>query len=99
MKLERQQLSEQLVLSQESLEQTTTHLKKQCGHLEDRVSELSQQNAVLHEEAEKVCLAHCVSYTSSMYACIVHACLCNAVVSSVADSSAPNWRGRGHDAH
>ena len=54
MRLERQQLSEQLVLSQEALEQTTAQFKTQCGHLEDRVSELTQQNAAIHEEAEKV---------------------------------------------
>ena len=53
-KLESQQLSEQLATSQETLEQTDSQLKKQCGHLEDRVSKLSQQNAVLHGEAEKV---------------------------------------------
>jgi septal ring factor EnvC (AmiA/AmiB activator) len=56
LKLEKQQTSEQLVLSREALEQTTTQFKTQCGHLEDRVSELSQQNAAVHEEAEKVCL-------------------------------------------
>lgn len=54
MKLEDQRLSEQLQTSQESWELTEDQLKKQCGHLEARVTELSQQNSILHGEAEKV---------------------------------------------
>ena len=72
MKLERQQLSEQLTMSQEALEQTTTQLKKQCGHLEDRVGELSQQNTVLHEEAEKVHV--CLHSVYPMYL-FTHTCM------------------------
>ena len=73
MKLERQQLSEQLVLSQEALEQTVTQFKKQRGHLEDRVSELTQQNAAVHEEAEKV---FTFNVFSQLYSLPVSVCSC-----------------------
>ena len=102
LKLERQQLSEQLTISQEALDQTTTQLEKQCGHLEDRVGELSQQNAVLHEEAEKVCLhaVHPMYFHGFIHPHIHTLCMYMYIaVSSAADTSAPDWRGRGHDAH
>ena len=57
LKLEAQQLTEQLQTSQSTWEQTEGQLRSQCGHLEARVDELSQQNSMLHEEAEKVILA------------------------------------------
>lgn len=100
MKLEKQQLSEQMVLSREALEQTTTQFKTQCGHLEDRVSELSQQNAAIHEEAEKVCLYTVYLYNIQYFILPrMHAlCMC-VVVGSAADTSEPDWRGCGHDAH
>ena len=68
LKLECQQLSEQLLTSQQTWEQTEGEVKKQCGHLEARVSELTEQNAMLHEEAEKVSLCVCV--------CVCFLCVC-----------------------
>ena len=45
-------------------------MKKQCGHLEARVGELTQQNSMLHKEAEKVSLCVCVCVCVYMQVCV-----------------------------
>ena len=75
MKLERQQLTEQLQTTQSTWEQTEEQLKSRCGHLEARVDELSQQNSMLHEEAEKVSLCVVFLLANAMCRCMWYMCV------------------------
>ena len=53
-KLELQRLSEELSRSKAAWEEREGVLVGECQRVEERVTNLEQQNTMLHEEAEKV---------------------------------------------
>ena len=55
-KMESQRLSEELTLSKATWEEREGVLVEECQHVEGRVADLTQQNTMLHGEAEKVCV-------------------------------------------
>lgn len=55
------QLSEELSSSQATWQEKETALMEERGRLEERVRDLTEQNKLLHGEAEKVSkMAHCI---------------------------------------
>ena len=67
-----QRLSEEQATSQSAWVEREGVMREECGRLEGRVEELIQQNALLYEEADKVCVCVTVSLGTRLVWC--HCC-------------------------